>query len=718
MTSTGVKGIHAKYWIGFACACLIQIVIAWSAVSFIYSAQTQELTAKSRKDMDFLHHVILEKLQEKNYTSVTSLIQEWGEQQTDHIAEITLTMDNGFVLGAFHSPSSSAYLDTLSTTIPYSYTGQAILSLVVDTGYIHNQIFPLALFFGVSIFFVSSLLALMIRLYIRKQTLSVALNKQTDNLVQTVNDLRVEISARERVEADLSSSEEKYRTLMNNQNDAVFLHERYEDGISTFVEVNQRAIENYGYSREEFLRLSPADITPREELQRLAQEGIIDHLEESGRMAFETRHIKKSGDEIPVEVSASLIQWQGRTYVLATVRDISERVRMLEKQEQLERQMLHAQKLESLGVLAGGIAHDFNNILMVILGHSDLANMKLAKDAPAMEHLVEIRQAARKASDLTNQMLAYSGRGKFVVEPIDLSHLIREMEYMLSVSISKKAVLRYDLNEHLPSIQADATQMRQIIMNLVINASDAIGDRSGLIAVSTGCMDCDRHYLSEVWLDEGLPEGMYVYLEVADTGCGISKKMMSRIFDPFYTTKFTGRGLGMSSVLGIVRGHKGAIKVYSEVGKGTTIKTLFPASELPALLYDEVDTAEPLELSGTVLLVDDEEAMRSLGKSMLETFGFEVLTAADGRKALEVYQNRQKEILFVLMDLTMPHMDGEEAFRELRRINPEVKVIMSSGYNAQEITQKFVGKGMAGFLQKPYQLSTLQGAIKKLHVQD
>ena len=310
-------------------------------------------------------------------------------------------------------------------------------------------------------------------------------------------------------------------------------------------------------------------------------------------------------------------------------------------------------------------------------------------------------------------MLAYSGRGKFVLETIDLNFLLQEMLHMLQVSISKKAVLRLRPYASLPAVSVDATQIRQIIMNLVINASEAIGEKSGVISISTGCMDCDESYLRNVWLDENLSDGLYVYLEIADTGCGMSKEILAKIFDPFFSTKFTGRGLGMSAVLGIVRGHKGALKVYSEPGKGTTFKILLPASEKPAQLFNGTVQEEHWEGSGTVLLVDDEESARGVGIEMLKESGFTPLTAVDGREALEVYR-AHPEIAFVILDLTMPKMDGEQCFRELKKINPAVKVIISSGYNEFEVTQRFAGKQVAAFVQKPYRLSTLRNAIRSL----
>lgn len=383
-----------------------------------------------------------------------------------------------------------------------------------------------------------------------------------------------------------------------------------------------------------------------------------------------------------------------------------------DERNKLEKKMQQTQKLESLGVLAGGIAHDFNNILTSIVGNADLALMKINPESPVIDNLRRIEIAAGKAADLAKQMLAYSGKGRFVVESLDLNRLLEEMVHMLEVSISKKAVLRLNLTQNLPSVEADATQMRQIIMNLVINASEAIGERSGVIAISTGCMDCNRNYLNEVWLNENLNEGLYVYLEIADTGCGMSKDTLSKIFDPFFTTKFTGRGLGMSAVLGIVRGHKGAINVYSEEDKGTSFKILLPASGKPIEIFNHDNQADDWHGNGTVLLVDDEETVRGIGKEMLQGLGFKAITANDGREALDIF-NMHPDISIVILDLTMPHMDGEQCFRELRQLKPDVKVIMSSGFSEYEVSQKFAGKGLAGFIQKPYKMSVLKEALQK-----
>jgi len=401
--------------------------------------------------------------------------------------------------------------------------------------------------------------------------------------------------------------------------------------------------------------------------------------------------------------------------VIAVARDITARKRAEEEQARLEAQMREVQKLESLGVLAGGIAHDFNNLLMAILGNADLALLSLSPSSPARPNVEDIVLASQRAADLCRQMLAYSGRGHFVVGRHDLSEIVQEMAQILEVSVSKKASLRYSFAADLPPVEVDATQMRQVIMNLITNASDALGDRAGVISLATGVMDCDRDYLSSSFLDEKLPEGKYAYLEVADTGCGMDEETQRRIFDPFFTTKFTGRGLGLAAVLGIVRGHRGVIKVNSEPGPGTSIKVLLPAREwLPA---DQAPSAVQRLLplpGGTILLVDDDPEVRKVGSQMLARLGFQVIIAANGRDGLEVFRTRRGEIDCVLLDLTMPEMGGEEVFCKLRRLHRDARVVISSGYTEQDVTQRFAGKGLAGFVQKPYTVAKLREILNRI----
>ena len=398
---------------------------------------------------------------------------------------------------------------------------------------------------------------------------------------------------------------------------------------------------------------------------------------------------------------------------LSIIHDITHRKLADAERAHLEAQMQQAQKLESLGILAGGIAHDFNNILLAILGNADLALTETSNFAPTRGYLEEIERASRRAAELCRQMLAYSGKGKFVISRFQLNEVIREMEQMLRISISKKIQFRLHLDTALADIEGDITQIRQVVMNLIINASDAIGKQTGAIDVHTGVVYCDRDYLTEVFLDEGLPAGDYVYLDVTDTGCGMDQETLAKIFDPFFSTKFTGRGLGLAAVIGIVRGHRGALKVYSEMGKGSTFKILLPAalSASPEKTEPPERKAVPKKGSGLILVVDDEVSIRKLAQRMLKRLGYEILTAEDGEKAVEVYVAHQSRIDCVLLDLTMPNMDGAETYEALYRLNPEVRCVLSSGYNQQAVTQNLVGLGFCGFVQKPYTLQELSVAI-------
>jgi PAS domain S-box-containing protein len=369
---------------------------------------------------------------------------------------------------------------------------------------------------------------------------------------------------------DLRDSELKNRTFIEVSSDAIFLETL--EGL--ILECNSAACEMYGYSREELLGRSSIDLVD-EETAKMFPEIIAEHSRMGGMFVIATGK-RKDGSTLSVEVNTSVVEIGGEMLVVVYVRDITLRVEAEEERRALEIRIQHAQKLESLAVLAGGIAHDFNNLLLAILGNADMALTDLSPVSPARVSLQEIQKAAHRAADLCQQMLAYSGKGKYAIEALNLSEVIRKMAHILEVSVSKQAVLRYRLADNLPSIEGDVMQMRQVFMNLVINASEALGNEGGSISVTTGVMECDRAYLNEGPMGDDLPGGPYVFVEIADTGCGMDGETQAKLFDPFFTTKFTGRGLGMSAVLGIVRGHGGVIKIRSQLTKGTTVRVLFP----------------------------------------------------------------------------------------------------------------------------------------------
>lgn len=382
----------------------------------------------------------------------------------------------------------------------------------------------------------------------------------------------------------------------------------------------------------------------------------------------------------------------------------------------LERKMLEAQKLESLGLLAGGIAHDFNNLLVAMLGNAGLALTDVSPESRARQYIEQIQVAAQRAADLTRQMLAYSGRGRFIVQPAHLNDVIEEMVKLLRVSISKQAALQLNLAPNLPLISADATQLRQVVMNLITNASDALANHAGTITVSTGAMFVSRTELEQAQSANDLAEGEYVFLEVTDSGSGMDAETQARIFEPFFTTKFTGRGLGLAAVLGIMRGHHGAIQVNSVVGEGTTFRLLFPPLEITTLPAAPPPTHLPFLQRAKILVVDDEAMVRQITIEMLRHFSYETLGAENGQRAVEIAHANAFDC--VLLDLTMPGMSSEETLERLREINPTLRVILMSGYTEQDATARFGNTPLDGFIQKPFTpldlRDRIQSALAKL----
>lgn len=520
-----------------------------------------------------------------------------------------------------------------------------------------------------------------------------------------------ELTERKRAEEQTRRAESFLNSVVDNIPYMIFVKDAQD---LRFVRMNKTGEELLSESNATLLGKSDYDFFPEEEArffekkdrETLTSRSIVDVPEEpidtpNGRRYLHTK-------KIPV------VDADGQAkYLLGISEDITERKAEEERERAFERKLQETQKLESLGVLAGGIAHDFNNLLVSILGNVGLVLVDLEPESPVKEPVEQIKVAAQRAADLTRQMLAYSGKGRFVMQKINLNSVITEITQLLQVSISKNAQLKFNLAQNLPSIEGDVTQVRQVLMNLIVNASDAIGDKQGTIALTTGTVWADHDYLAGSFMAPDLPEGQYAYVQVTDDGLGMDKETQQKIFDPFFTTKFTGRGLGLAAVLGIVRGHMGAIRVYSESGQGSVFRVLFPVKDAPQ--EAEKPPAETLNKgNGTVLVIDDEEVVRNVTKRMLSRIGYTPILATDGPMGIELYKNHTNETVCVMLDMTMPRMSGEETLAHLKEINPDIRVLLMSGYSEQEASNRFSGKGVAAFMQKPYTPQDLQEKLAEI----
>ncbi|MHA2251517.1 MAG: PAS domain-containing hybrid sensor histidine kinase/response regulator [Candidatus Kariarchaeaceae archaeon] len=430
----------------------------------------------------------------------------------------------------------------------------------------------------------------------------------------------------------------------------------------------------------------------------------------------ETTHKTLKGDILNTSIHISVVPGYEHDFsrIIISIVDLTALKQAEEEKNKLQSQILHSQKLESLGVLAGGIAHDFNNLLVGIMGNASLALARTTTDNSISELLLEIEKTSQQAAELSKQMLAYSGKGSFKVEVCNLTSIIEDITPLIDISISKSVNMNYDLSKSLPNIEADITQIKQIILNLITNASEAITSDGGVISIRTGTIEVDKMYLMETYVSSDLPGGEYVFFEVVDSGEGISKEDMKKIFDPFYTTKFTGRGLGLAVVLGIIRGHNGSIKVHSEQGKGSNFRILLPTSFKPMVTRKSKGEIVYPKRKGIVLLIDDEKTVRKVGKKMLQEIGYEVLLASDGNEGLELFKENMKEISIIILDLTMPQMDGATTYQKIRNIDSRIPVILSSGFDKQDTTNRLDIDGLAGFLQKPYNLDSLMDLLSEI----
>ncbi|MEM7353088.1 MAG: PAS domain S-box protein [Acidobacteriota bacterium] len=538
--------------------------------------------------------------------------------------------------------------------------------------------------------------------------------------LQQVNE-ELEDRVRDRTEAlrvvndELRESEERLRRITSAANDAIVMWDQ--NGRVSFW--NSAAERIFGYSQAEILDQDVCKALIPWRFHSMFRRGLHSFGETGGFATGETVEwmtVGRDRDEFPIELSLSMVKIQDRRHALAVIRDISERKQAEEERLQLEERMQQNQRLESLGLLAGGLAHDFNNLLSTITGNAGLALRRGSADDGWRGNLHHIETAAARAADLTRQMLAYSGRGQFIVAPIDLSEVVEEMTQLLRVSISTQGEMDSDLAADLPAIEADRSQIQQVVMNLITNASEALGQSGGSITVRTGLCDVNRADLTDYDLGSDVAPGRFVCLEVADTGDGMDSETRGKIFEPFFSTKFVGRGLGLAAVSGIVRGHGGAIRVQSQPGGGTTFQVLLPASAKPVervakLLREEVDRSVEMHRDGTILVVDDETDVREMVQFALQDLGFRVLSAADGQQAVEVFRGHSEEIDLVLMDMTMPRMNGRQALREIRQLQADARVILSSGYSRKDVLRDLDGDEPNGFLRKPYTLPMLTAEL-------
>ncbi len=505
-----------------------------------------------------------------------------------------------------------------------------------------------------------------------------------------------DISERTRAEQVLRDSEARFRRLY----DANIIGLVYADS-ECILEANDNFLDMVGYTREDLQGggIRWREMTPRE-YHRL-DDRALEELKATGSCKpFEKEYFRKDGSRVPILIGASLLEASPVRW-LCFILDLSERNR-------LQKKLTEKQKLESIGLLAGGIAHDFNNLLVGVMGNASLAREMLPPDSPLLRPLEGVIAASERAAHLTRQMLAYSGKGQFIIQDVNLSALVREAWKLMQSTVSSRISVNLELSPDLPPVRADAGQMQQVIMNLLMNAAEAIGDQPGIIGVRTATRTVDEAFIRELHDGAEIEPGLYVSLEVQDTGAGMDEPTLARIFDPFFTTKFTGRGLGLAAVSGVVRSHGGAITVTSAPGAGSTFLVLFP----PAMASRRIQLTPELPAAkigedATILVVDDEQLVLRTATVALERRGYNVMKASSGAEAAEILRSQGHRISLVLLDWSMPGKSGEEILPELRKIRPDVKVIVSSGYSESEIQRAFAGQEIAAFLQKPYTSAVL-----------
>ncbi len=530
-----------------------------------------------------------------------------------------------------------------------------------------------------------------------------------------LNQLAARLEATSESESEqLRRSEQSYREIFDSATDMIFIQD-LETGA--FLDVNAETVRATGYSVEEYRAMDVGEFSPPS--SEYDMQKALSHIGLAAQgepQMFEWAYVDKQGKVHPTEVHLKRAEINGQHCLLGITRDITERKEAEAERKLLEQKVLQAQRFESLGLLAGGVAHDFNNILMGVLGHSSLALSELPPHSPVRNRIRKIEVAANRAAELVSQMLAFTGREQLTLEPVDLSTTVEEIGQLLYAAASKKAQLTFDIDDSLPQVIGNPSSIRQVVMNLFTNASEALEGEAGTISLKTGIVEMSEEQLADTYIDWSRPAGRYCYVEVADNGCGMDSEILERIFDPFFTRKKLGRGLGLAATLGIVRSHQGAIDVVSVPGEGTTFRVLLPCSEGagPTVRPAPEAAVGTSALRGCVLIVDDEEIVREAAKSYLETHGIEVLLASDGSECLSVYWRERERVSAILLDVSMPGMSGPETLRELRRAGAEVPVIMSSGYVERQVQGGEDSLKPQAFLGKPYSPEKLLAVLSEV----
>jgi PAS domain S-box-containing protein len=531
--------------------------------------------------------------------------------------------------------------------------------------------------------------------------------------------IATEISERKRAEAEIRENRRQLESLLGQLPGMAF-RGSVQDGQVTPVYISRGALGLTGHSARDFLEkhVSLAGIIHPEDRER-ARLAIASAIRKRRSYEIEYRIVDRTGRvKWVLDRGQGLYNEEGRLlFIEGLAIDITQRKDAESEKLIVERRLLEGQKLESIGVLAGGIAHDFNNLLTGIIGNANLAAMELPRASAVQQNLKQIENASQRAAELCQQMLAYAGKGRFLIQRIELGPLIDSTVPLLRASISKRATLKFLLQPDLPPIMADATQMRQIVMNLVINASESLGEQDGTITLSTALIRPKPGHFEGAVLTPPDTTVDFVQLEVSDTGCGMSAETLAKIFDPFFTTKFAGRGLGLAAVQGIIRSHQGGLRVISTPGKGATFTLFLPAtSPAPAAESTSVrrHTTSPWKQAGRALIIDDEEHVLTVTAGMIQSCGLQTDLARDGYEGIDLFRAHPADFDLVVLDMTMPRLSGEETLQLLREIRPDIRVLFMSGYNRREVVATLGGAGELGFIQKPFTLEMLREQIQAI----